>query len=263
MRDPYEGLTTEGIIKTGVRRDRIPLIFESVIENAIQAIKDVQRQIDAPCSLYLYGSVAVGTAISPLSDVDLLLIGAPEDLAKKMATNLSAQFRSTCRGIEIAPASYADLQGASDSAYGFRVFLRHYCLHLHGRDVVDLEQSFRGDIKAARGFNGDIKSHYHQWCLDKLQCDPEELARLIARKTLLAVAGIVSVHDHIWTTDRISSAERWADLNPQWRTSLEKLILWSEDSKTASLSEVDETLSNNGIINFIVEEFQKKIGLWS
>lgn len=263
MRDPDEGLTAEGMIKTRAQRDRVPITFEPVVYEAIEKIRALESRLSlSPVSLYLYGSVATGTAVSPSSDVDLLTIGIPSEFTNDIAADLSAQFSSICRGVEITPASDTDFQTESDESYGGRVFLRHYCVHLCGLDLVDPEQSFLGDARAARGFNGDIKIHYSRWCAEKSQADLSQLGRRIARKTLLAVAGLVSIHDHIWTTDRQSSAMRWGNLNPQWKTAIEKLAAWSEDKKTPSISEIDAVLSDNGIIKFVVDDFQRKIGLW-
>jgi hypothetical protein len=50
------------------------------------------------------------------------------------------------------------------------------------------------------------------------------LGRRVARKTLLAVAGLVSVHDTTWTTDREGATQRWSVIDPPlsapWSTSL-------------------------------------------
>ena len=45
----------------------------------------------------------------------------------------------------------------------------------------------------------------------------------LARKSLLATAGLVSVHDRTWTTDRHSAARRWGQIEPVWATSLNEL----------------------------------------
>ena len=264
MRDPDEGLTAEGMIKAGAQRDCVPITFAPVVYEAIEKIRALESRLSlSPVSLYLYGSVATGTAISPSSDVDLLTIGIPLEFTKDIAADLSSQFSSICRGVEISPANYTDFQTESDESYGGRVFLRHYCVHLCGLDLVDPEQSFLGDARAARGFNGDIKIHYSRWLSDKSQANLSQLGRRIARKTLLAVAGLVSVHDHIWTTDRQSSALRFGELNPQWQTALGKLGAWSEDKNTPSISEIDAVLSENGIVKFVVDDFQRTIGLWA
>lgn len=53
------------------------------------------------------------------------------------------------------------------------------------------------------------------------------VAQRMARKSLVAVAGLVSVHDHTWTTDRETSAHRWSEIKPAHRVGLAQLILWS------------------------------------
>jgi hypothetical protein len=55
----------------------------------------------------------------------------------------------------------------------------------------------------------------------------------VARKTLLAVAGIVSVHDRTWTTDRELAARRWAAVDPARAAGLTTLLDWSDDRASA------------------------------
>jgi anti-sigma regulatory factor (Ser/Thr protein kinase) len=95
------------------------------------------------------------------------------------------------------------------------VFLRHYCVLLAGSDAHRPKHDFAGDRRAARGFNGDIAQHVQRW-RNALEADDDAglLAQRMARKSLLAVAGLVSVHDHTWTTDRETSAHRWSEIEP-------------------------------------------------
>lgn len=61
-------------------------------------------------------------------------------------------------------------------------------------------------------------------------------ARRAARKTLLAVAGLVSVH-HAWTTDRSRAVRRWSELEPGLATQLGRLhsLTWrSPHERTGS-----------------------------
>jgi uncharacterized protein len=263
MKDPDEGLSPEGMIETGVRKERIAPLFQAAIEESIKRVKEASRLLKLnDISLYLYGSVATGAAVSPSSDIDFLSIGLPPGTAQHIASTLSSKFKPICRGVEFATANYEDFQGESDAAYGGRVFLRHYCLHLCGPDIVRQDQSFPGDVKAARSFNGDIGNFYHRWCTEAPQTAADQLGRRIARKTLLAIAGLVSIHDHTWTTDRKTSGLRWANLNPQWHPSIEKLIAWSDNTDAAAAEDVTEVLSQNGIIDVVVKDFQTKIGLW-
>ncbi len=71
---------------------------------------------------------------------------------------------------------------------------------LAGPPRTDLAIGCPADVHAARGFNGDLASHAAAWAraLDA-GADPAVVARQLARKSLLAAAGLVSVLDHTWT----------------------------------------------------------------
>lgn len=86
-------------------------------------------------------------------------------------------------------------------------------------------------------------------------------ARRIARKTLFAVAGLVSIHDNIWTTDRIKAAQRFGVIRPQLATSLDTLIAWGGgDATRPSRSDVQTVLDR--VVAEVVEDFASRIGLW-
>ena len=75
--------------------------------------------------------------------------------------------------------------GDTDAAYGNRVFLCHYCVHLSGVALRESLPDYQADIPAARGFNGDIAIHAEQWRLAlDARGDRAELARRLARKSL-------------------------------------------------------------------------------
>ncbi len=187
VRDPGEGVAADGTITTGVARSRVPQVFEPVLSTAVEAIAEAGRDVSA----YLYGSVATGRARHAQSDVDLLTVGLGPGLAAGLGRELSSQFSGLCRGVEIAASTREDLAGGSDAAYGFRVFLRHYCVYLAGPDYSHGLPRFPADTRAARGFNGDIAQHAARW-RDALAAgdEPGRLGRQLARKTLLAVAGL-------------------------------------------------------------------------
>jgi hypothetical protein len=93
---------------------------------------------------------------------------------------------------------------SGDEAYGNRVFLRHYCVPLLGPDRVRGDAEYPGDAAAARGFNGDLAMHLQRW--RRAAPDPALGVRM-ARMALLAVAGLVSVVERTWTTDRAAAAD--------------------------------------------------------
>lgn len=260
MADPGEGVAQDGTIRTGARRDRVPAAFEPVLADAV-ALSGGRGT-----SLYVYGSVASGTVRPGSSDVDLLSIGLPD--AALVGQRLSARYAGLCRGVEFAVAEESDLVGDSDAAYGFRVFLRHYCVHLAGPDPAAALPSFPADARAARGFNGDIGRHYRRWRqgLESGLMPTEPLGVRVARKTLLAVAGLVSVHDHTWTTDRSRAARRWGELEPSLSGPLSGplggLLSWVDAELRPAPEEVRRALADDGIVAAIVERFGALIGLW-
>lgn len=251
MHDPREGVTADGMIRTGASADAIRDVWRPVLEEAAAAVAD-----DVP--LYVYGSVATGRARVPTSDVDLLTVGLSDDEARRTAAELTARFADLCREVSIGPASWPTLEARGDEAYGLRVFLRHYCVHLAGPDPAGVLPSYPADARAARGFNGDIARHVRRWAmqLDEGR-DLTALGRSIARKTLLAVTGLVSVRDSTWSTDRRACARRWSDLEPT--TPLDTLVAWLNVAPTNG-DAVRRVLQ--GPVAVVTESFESEIGLW-
>jgi uncharacterized protein len=238
--DPEEGVGPDGTIVTGARRDRVPAAFEPLVQAAVEATDGT--------ALFLYGSVATGQARIGRSDVDLLSVG-PVDAG--VGEELSRRFAGLCRGVEIAAAQPSDYVGDSDEAYGNQVFLRHYCVQLSGPPRTDLSARYPADARAARGFNGDIARHARRWRRDR-----NVPAHRVARKTLLAVAGLVSVHDRTWTTDRARAARRWGEVHPELAADLATLVTWIESDRSAPTAMLD------GLVTAVVDAFSTEIGLW-
>jgi nucleotidyltransferase-like protein len=256
--DPDEGVAADGTIRTGARRDRVPAAFEPVLADAVAVASGSRR-----ASLYVYGSVATGTVRPGSSDVDLLSIDLEE--AAVLGQRLSARYADRCRGVELAAATAADFAGDSDAAYGGRVFLRHYCVHLTGPDLSAALPAFPADARAARGFNGDLGQHLRRWRqgLESGAVAAGLLGVRAARKTLLALAGLVSVHDHTWTTDRARAVRRWSELEPGLAAQLAQLHSWATAERDPQPAEVRRALAEDGIVAAIVERFGHLIGLWT
>ena len=256
MGDPREGVAADGTITTGADRSRVPAAFEPVLADAVALAGD------RGASLYVYGSVANGTVRPGLSDVDLLSVGLADPPG--VGRVLSARYAELCRAVEVSPATAADLAGDSDSAYGFRVFLRHYCVHLAGPDPSAAFPAFLADARAARGFNGDIGWHHRQWrqALESGTAAEGPLGVRAARKTLLAVGGLVSVRDRTWTTDRARAARRWGEIEPGLAAPLGSLLSWATAERRPAPGEVRLALAGDGVVAAVADRFASLIGLW-
>lgn len=255
--DPLEGIGPDGQITTGAREAHLAPAFRPVLDAALERLK----HLEGVASLYVYGSVATGLARAGRSDVDLVTIGLDPAAARPLAADLSAAFRGLCRSVEVGAAQPADYEGDHDEAYGNRVFLRHYCVHLAGPDVARTLPAYPADRAAARGFNGDIGRQVGRWRLDLDRSDPRALARRLARKTLFAVTGLVSVNDHTWTTDRHAAARRHAELTPALAPALERLLAWSEGHPPFPTT-ADLLDALDGIVKTVAEAFRDHIGWW-
>lgn len=258
VHDPLEGVSGNGMIETGARRGNIPVAFRPLLEKAVEHL----NAIDGVHSLYLYGSVATGVARVGRSDVDLVTIGLARNASRELGESLTADFPGLCRGVEVGAAELSDYDGVGDKAYGDRVFLRHYCVHLAGPDVAQGWPEFPADRAAARGFNGDIGRCAARWRAELPgTADPGSLARRIGRKTLFAVAALVSVHDTTWTTDRLAAARRWATLEPRLAGPLDLLVAWGNGARESpSRSAIESALG--GVVADVVDAFERRIGLW-
>lgn len=157
--DPHEGVAPDGTIRTGVDRNSVQPAFESLLGELVTGASAAGPSV----STYLYGSVATGMARLGISDVDILTVGLSRQRATALQEQLNRRFAGVSRGVEIAVASPEDYLGHGDEAYGNRVFLRHYCVHVAGPDARATLSDFPADARAARGFNGDIGRHHRDW----------------------------------------------------------------------------------------------------
>lgn len=254
MRDPFEGVDADGTIRTGAVRGRVPAAFEPVIGDLVSEF----HRVHSPATeLHLYGSVATGMARAGESDVDLLVIDAERGWAADVAGRLSRRYTGLCRGVEIGTARNSDYAGPGDEAYGNRVFLRHYCVPLAGPDAIRAREPFAGDVRAARGFNGDIMS-----CLTRWRADGASAQR-VARKTLVAAAGIVSVRTENWTTDRTTAVDAWEQVADHETPAMRKLLDWVEGTRVAAPADLLAALSDDGIVHSIAARFAAEIGVWA
>jgi hypothetical protein len=156
-----------------------------------------------------------------------------------------------------------DLRGEGDEAYGNRVFLRHYCVQLAGPPRTDLGRTYPADVRAARGFNGDIARHAGRWqrLLDD-GAEPVALGCRVARKSLLAAAGLVSVVDGGWTTDRAAAARRWAEIEPGLAAEAALLHGWTGPDPTPVPTGVEVRRVLDGAVARLVARFAETVGLW-
>ena len=134
-------------------------------------------------------------------------------------------------------------------------------MHVAGPDVRLVTSGFPGDRRAARGFNGDIGQHLESWNEAFDGMEPASLGQRVARKALLATAGLVSVHDSTWTTDRRRAAVRWGELHPDLCRGLDQLLEWATGLADANRPQLGRSLDDT--VASIARQFADDIGLWT
>ena len=90
--------------------------------------------------------------------------------------------------------------------------------------------------------------------------DEAGLATRLARKLLLAVAALVSVHDGTWTTDRAFAASRWSEVEPRHADGLATLLDWTAGAPSVGRLDVAAVLGD--VVDPLVDRFATDIGLW-
>lgn len=249
-RDPGEGIDRDGYVRTGAARDRVPAAYEPLIAEATGRLTAAYG--DALHGLYVYGSVATGQARPPASDLDLLAVwrGEVPDDAATLAAQLSLEHRHLVREVGLASMALAELDAPGDVGVGTRAFLRHYCVPLHGADLRGELAPCRVDDALVRGFNGDLSAPFDRWTarLDAATSTAEvaEVARLAARRLLLAAATTLSVRHGGWSTDRGTAVELIRAHEPRWAHAAGTALRWCTGTEVTGRAKVQAWLAGFG-----------------
>ena len=141
--------------------------------------------------------------------------GRVPDLVLSRASIRQQEHIDPLPGVEVAAATAEDLAGDTDAAYGCRVFLRHCCFHLPGPDPSAALPAFLRTptlLAVSTATSASISGDGGRAGVRDGGRGPAGCP--VARKALLAVAGLVSVHDDTRTTGRSRAVRRSGELDP-------------------------------------------------
>ncbi|MEQ6353331.1 nucleotidyltransferase domain-containing protein [Lysinibacillus sp. M3] len=131
------GLDSNGFIVSDVSKDKIEDVYMTSIQSSIESLKRIFHQ--QLHSVYVYVSVARGEAIVKKSDLDLIALFEPKlssvklSELKKLAEELSQNYRSLVREVGIAVAYYED--AVTPKNYYENAFLKELCVCVYGEDL--------------------------------------------------------------------------------------------------------------------------------
>ncbi len=152
------GLDANGFIVSEVSVDKIDTVYSPCIRESIESLKHLFHQ--QLHSVYVYGSVARGEAVTLKSDLDLIAMFdgklCSDTLAKlkKLAGELSQKYRSLFRDVGIAVAYYD--YTVDPANYYENAFLKEICVCVHGEDLGERFGPYKLTSEIAIRFNGDI-----------------------------------------------------------------------------------------------------------
>lgn len=178
----------------------------------------------------------------------------PEGWARDIGAALSGRFGDLCRGVEIGQAQPADYRGSATRRTGIGCS----CTTTVCRSWAWTRCAVRGPPQGCSSrprFNGDVEKCLNAW--RTVSADP----RRVARKTLLAAAGLISVHYGTWTTDRGTAARRWAELDPDCAVAVARILSWAEGRSIPSAATLGAALGRSGVVAVVAERFHTDVGL--
>jgi predicted nucleotidyltransferase len=232
VRDPREGVASDGTIVTSVGAVAVPAAYHELLDDAATTLRQLIGE--ALHSGYLYGSVATGQARPPTSDLDLLvaLVAPAGDGVARATSELGERHGHLVREVGISTVGVTTLARADAVGAAERCFLRHYCRHLVGPDLRAEFEPCRASIELAVGFNGDLAE-----ALARLRsaltaaADPAERATAGARacrRILMAAATLLSAREGSWSTDRAEAVDLIGRHAPELRPLAADALTWAE-----------------------------------
>ncbi|MFJ7887329.1 nucleotidyltransferase domain-containing protein [Lysinibacillus xylanilyticus] len=228
------GLDSTGFIVSDMSEDKIDDVYNTCIQASVEGLKRLFRQ--QLHSVYVYGSVARGEAIVKKSDLDLIalfdtkLSSVKLSGLKKLAEELSRNYRSLVRDVGIAVAYYDDT--VTPSNYYENAFLKELCVCMYGEDLGERFGPYKLTSEIAICFNGDIYEALKR-TLKRLETASKEDFKIFtqgfARKLIRTYYSMVMVRSQIWTTRLHEQSEVFIHHFPEKESIIRTLLNWIDE----------------------------------
>lgn len=182
MSSPTISLTTPTLPSIG--NTPLQVEFQPVVHEVCQALERILGdQLD---SIYLYGSVAKGTAKVGVSDLDICLItlqplsiSQTEQLATLCDTTAARHF--SVSKIDIDCGTRAQVL-AEKNHYSWGYWIKHHCRCIEGEDLAKHFQPFPPSRDIALAVNGDYQCVLHGYIQRLQQAAPEPQLRRLQKE---------------------------------------------------------------------------------
>jgi predicted nucleotidyltransferase len=205
--------------------------FQGLVDDACASITSALGE--ALDSLYLYGSVARGSAKAGRSDLDLTLV-----LARPLSRQEAAQLEQSRLDLQLRHSEVVKIdfdlgtrQEVLDPAhlYSWGYWLKHECRCIHGTDLAQQFEAFEPSRAIAQAVNGDyvqVLTGYLQR-IDGAGDDAEalRLQREAARKLIRATHVLRPCHGGFWPRTLEESAAYFSGRHPEMAGPIEFFLI--------------------------------------
>ncbi|HEY1643878.1 MAG TPA: nucleotidyltransferase domain-containing protein [Streptosporangiaceae bacterium] len=215
------GLNPDGTIAREGSLNRVPAAFRQAVDAARQRICAVYRS--RLHSAYLYGSIARGTAIPGVSDLDLMLAlrdepAAADRAAARAIEQALDEFFPQVNGVGIGMASVPVLLSELER-HDLGFFIACLCTPLAGDDLGTRLPSYRPTGLLARETNGDLDLVLPDWRARAAEAgtdaDRRFLSRAVGRRLVRTGFTLVMPRWAGWTSSLAESAEIFGGYYPE------------------------------------------------
>ncbi|MGI5523788.1 hypothetical protein ACQEUX_23045 [Micromonospora sp. CA-259024] len=216
------GLNVDGSIAREGALSRVPHAFAGVVDAARARLVEAFGG-DRLHSAYIYGSIPRGTAISGLSDLDLLLALHAEPTeadrldARRIEQALNQSF-DEIDGVGILLFSARTLLSELER-HDLGFFVACLCTPLLGDDLAEKLPCYRPTPLLARETNGDLSLALPDWRRQAAKANTDNqrkgLSRLVARRIVRTGFTLIMPRWGGWTSDLIESAKAFGFYYPE------------------------------------------------
>lgn len=254
------GLDRDGYIMSDVALDKFNNAYFPSIRESVEKLEKLFPHL---ChSVYVYGSVARGEAVSVKSDLDLLVIFngtlSTEELVelKKLTKALSQKYHYLVRDVGIAHINYDYVVDPAN--YYEQAFLKVLCVCVHGEDLRERFGHYKLTSEIAISFNGDISEVLARTISRFEAASKEEFKTLVknfSRKLIRTYYSMVMVRSQIWSTRLQEQSEVFINYFHHKEPIILTLQRWIEEPPTNQES-VIELFQREG--KWVTENFESE-----
>lgn len=226
-------LSDEGYLKTLPHVSLQPA-FEQVVGEVVNGLRHALG--DILHSIYLYGSVARGNAVTGVSDLDVCVIFTrplrveESEILDRLRQELAAHHPCVSK-IDIDPGVLAGVLDP-ENLYSWGYWLKHHCRCVYGEDLCERFARFRPSKAIAVAVNGDVMAVLKD-VISRIQAASDRQERLMlqraaARKLIRATNMLRSACDTDWPDTLEDYVARVVRRYPQQATALDYFLRESQ-----------------------------------